>query len=100
MGMASIVYDLHGQLLRSMASALGVHCEGLTQAARLARAKRRIDNQMAKRIVNLDTCYNVLRHITQPYADTMFADVLESMSPSRGPPPLSSSRSRASVASS
>jgi len=66
--MSSIVLDLHGRLLRDLADELGVHFQGLHQAARRARGCGRISNQLAKKLGLLGKAFNVLRHTTAPLA--------------------------------
>eukprot|EP00929_Paragymnodinium_shiwhaense_P086603 TRINITY_DN47100_c0_g1_i4.p1 TRINITY_DN47100_c0_g1~~TRINITY_DN47100_c0_g1_i4.p1 ORF type:complete len:288 (-),score=35.13 TRINITY_DN47100_c0_g1_i4:1729-2541(-) len=65
---AAIITELHGSILRRLADDQGCHFEGLQQAARCARARKRIPNSLAKKLVMLDTAYNIVRHITVPYA--------------------------------
>jgi hypothetical protein len=71
--MAALVAELHGMALRQMSEVLGVHCQGLSQASRMARHRGLIANGTAKRLVHLDSAHNVLRHITRPFANDFLA---------------------------
>ena len=69
--MASLVLKLHGEMLRATSHALGVHCEGLQQAARHARRRDIITNKFARNMINLDIAFNIVRHLTDPRAQEL-----------------------------
>mmetsp|Transcript_36420 Transcript_36420/g.110121 ORF Transcript_36420/g.110121 Transcript_36420/m.110121 type:complete len:296 (+) Transcript_36420:82-969(+) len=73
--MAAALLELHGVLLRSVAASLGTHCQGLTQAAKLATRTGLLDSKTARKLMNLDTCCNVLRHYTHPYGVSLQTEI-------------------------
>ena len=73
----ALICELHGSLLRALASALDFHPQGLAQAARHMRRKALISNASAKKLVMLDNAYNVSRHITNVSAKHFFTSILD-----------------------
>ncbi len=55
----SIVFDLHGKLLRHMSVMAGIHFTGLQQAVRHRRRIGAIDAKVAKRLLVAETTFNV-----------------------------------------
>jgi hypothetical protein len=82
---AALVSELHGAALRHMSAELGVHVQGLAQAARLARQAGWVSNSLAKKLIQLDTAYNVCRHITKPYAAQFLKELPTGNSSELGP---------------
>ena len=78
---AAIAMELHGDLLRGLCDALGVHCQGLSQAARRARAGGLLDNGLCNKLVAVDTCFGLLRHVTKVSADRLRGDVFAAIVP-------------------
>lgn len=74
---------LHGQLLRLLATTGGVHYAGLTVAA--CHQRRRLGPALTKKLKQLDTTFSVLRHITAPSSDGLYAAVAEKLSTPTGP---------------
>eukprot|EP00929_Paragymnodinium_shiwhaense_P048220 TRINITY_DN24408_c0_g1_i2.p1 TRINITY_DN24408_c0_g1~~TRINITY_DN24408_c0_g1_i2.p1 ORF type:complete len:292 (-),score=62.51 TRINITY_DN24408_c0_g1_i2:12-791(-) len=74
-----LIVHTHGKLLRSMATCLGVHCEGLQQAGRIAKARKLISTKQARRLVHFDITYNLLRHISSVSAGKFCMDILSSV---------------------
>uniref|UniRef100_A0A7S2LNF6 Uncharacterized protein n=1 Tax=Zooxanthella nutricula TaxID=1333877 RepID=A0A7S2LNF6_9DINO len=72
---AALVAELHGQVLRLLSDRLGIHCQGLAQAARRARACGMLSNQAAQRVTRLDVAHNVVRHVTGPRTKTFLAEI-------------------------
>eukprot|EP00975_Prorocentrum_lima_P041426 8702810-Prorocentrum_lima.AAC.1 len=58
-----LVCEAHGTYLRLLASHSGRHFQGLTHASR--HLKDRLSSRSRRRLVALDQCFAVLRHITQ-----------------------------------
>ena len=73
--MAVIIFELHGELLRSLAAGLGMHFAGLGIAARVARRRRVIDDRLCKKLRRVEDAFNVLRHITEPSAAALVEDL-------------------------
>ena len=71
----SLVFDLHGTLLRLASSRTGCHYQGLSAASRHLRALGRIDSRTSKKLVRLDDCFNVMRHITCASVDMFTAEL-------------------------
>jgi len=80
-------------LLRRLADDQGRHLDGLQQAARCARAHQRIPNSLAKKFIMLDTAYNIVRHMTKPYADKLSRELDHSLSSTSDSAAASSSAS-------
>jgi len=77
-----LLSDVHGELLRASSSSLGLHVQGLAQAARLLRRKGRISGRTAKKLVVIDNAHNVSRQITSVSAAQFVAAVLDELSSS------------------
>eukprot|EP00929_Paragymnodinium_shiwhaense_P048219 TRINITY_DN24408_c0_g1_i1.p1 TRINITY_DN24408_c0_g1~~TRINITY_DN24408_c0_g1_i1.p1 ORF type:complete len:224 (-),score=54.86 TRINITY_DN24408_c0_g1_i1:12-683(-) len=74
-----LIVHTHGKLLRSMATCLGVHCEGLQQAGRIAKARKLISTKQARRLAHFDITYNLMRHISSVSAGKFCMDILSSV---------------------
>ena len=59
-----LVLQLHGHLLRLIASRSGSHFQGLSQAARCLRQSGQISPNLGKKLQQVDAAYNLIRHIT------------------------------------
>ena len=60
----SLIFDLHGQLLRLLAERTGLHFQGLSQVSRRLRATGWITLPVARKLVMIDHAFNLIRHIT------------------------------------
>ena len=63
-GAAGLLAEAHGSCLRLLAEALQADVAGLSIAARAARRKGIVDNQMARTLERLDIATGFVRHIT------------------------------------
>ena len=59
-----ILFDLHGKKVRRISKDTGMHYEGLRSAAHDIWKKGGISNPMKNKLANLDTAFQVIRHIT------------------------------------
>jgi len=66
---------LDGGLLRTTAASAGEHFEGLQQAARRCKNKGLIGERLAKKLMRVDVCYNIIRHITGPSVDALLREL-------------------------
>ena len=73
--MANLVFELHGQLLRRMADAMGAHPQGLRQAARVMRQQGQLPIALEKKAAAVDCCFTLLRHVTAASCRQMLAEV-------------------------
>ena len=71
----AVLGPLHGHVLRKLAADTGVDFMGLEQAARFCRKAGYIDNRISKKIVALDTAFNVVRHLHAARASRFIAEV-------------------------
>mmetsp|Transcript_45564 Transcript_45564/g.114842 ORF Transcript_45564/g.114842 Transcript_45564/m.114842 type:complete len:234 (+) Transcript_45564:85-786(+) len=71
----ALVFDLHGELLRRPAQRHDEHYQGLQQAARRSRRHGAISNNLAKRMGMVDTCFNLLRHISKPSCESLIKEL-------------------------
>jgi hypothetical protein len=83
MDAVAIVAQLHGQLLRALSAHAGRHYEGLAQAA---RACRELPAPLKKRLLHIDSTFQVVRHITTPSAMATLAAVAACLEASPSPP--------------
>jgi hypothetical protein len=60
----SLVFEIHGKLLRCIARSSGVHYQGLRGAASHLRRQRIITPGLAKQLGRVDDAFAVLRHIS------------------------------------
>ena len=67
----ALVCTLHGEALRLMAATAQRHFQGVAQAARSLP----LSGRMRKKLLRLDAAFAVLRHISQPYVDTLMKDL-------------------------
>ena len=84
----ALVFELHGILLRSVASATQLHFQGLSQASRYLRAHGLVSNSAAKKLHNIDCAYNLCRHITaissKSFADQVIGEITHAVSNNAG----------------
>ena len=59
-----LLCELHGDLPRALAVAAGQHFQGLAQAARFLKNRRRISPTIANKFLKIDFAFNLARHIT------------------------------------
>ena len=71
---ASIIAGLHAKTLRLLAQAAGRHFEGLAQASRDKALG--LTSRQRRRLLNLDTAFNVSRHISAVSADLFFEELV------------------------
>jgi len=82
--------------LRLLSSRLDVHCQGLAQAARKARASQLICGKTSQRLVRLDYAYNIVRHATRPRNSSFYAALLDELNQASMPSLASATASPAS----
>ena len=70
-----LVFTLHGALVRAAARHEECHFEGLGEAARKLWRNGRIGGALKKKLLAVETAYNVTRHITQASARDLEAQV-------------------------
>ena len=64
--MASLLLlELHGRLLRELASSTGIHFQGQKQGSAMAAKNGRSTTTTSRRLRNIDVATNIVRHITQ-----------------------------------
>ena len=82
------IFELHGMLLRSVASATQLHFQGLSQASRYLRARGLVSSSAAKKLQNIDCAYNLCRHITsissKSFADQVICEISHALSNDAG----------------
>ena len=71
----ALLFQHRGELLRLLANKLQVHCQGLSQAARIAKGKGMISSKMFKKMRLVDEATSVLRHITMPSCTEFLKEV-------------------------
>eukprot|EP00929_Paragymnodinium_shiwhaense_P095721 TRINITY_DN5699_c0_g1_i8.p1 TRINITY_DN5699_c0_g1~~TRINITY_DN5699_c0_g1_i8.p1 ORF type:complete len:193 (-),score=33.28 TRINITY_DN5699_c0_g1_i8:617-1195(-) len=59
-----LIFDCYTACLRICSARADAHYAGLAAASRLLRRQGRISNKMAKKLVHLDSAFNLLRHAT------------------------------------
>ena len=72
-------------MLRELSKDAGMQFQGLQQAARFYRLKKRLGNNMVKKLANLDVAFNIMRHLTKP-GHQEFACGIFSLRSRRAPP--------------
>ena len=75
MDAATLVQLCYGQALRSLCLRTERHFEGLAQAARQARRCGLLTNDIVKKLVRLDTAYQVNGQIAEPSVKTLVANL-------------------------
>ena len=71
----AILLCLHGNLLRKMAKAAGMHFQGLRAAASCLRKRGAITSQMAKKLGRVDDAAALCRHLTEVSANNFLGDI-------------------------
>ena len=61
-----LICELHNLLLRELSKDAGMQFQGLQQAARFYRLKKRLGLNRAKKLANFDVAFNIMRHLTKP----------------------------------
>ena len=69
---AALVTEAYGQSLRLLAAHHGVHYQGLAAAARKVPG---LSPSLRRRLQRLDTTYQIVRHITEPYISQMMTEL-------------------------
>ena len=72
---AALVFSAHGTALGCVVDGLGLHADGLEQAARLAFRARRISRGMKKKLFKLEAAFQLARHITSISIKDLMADL-------------------------
>ena len=73
----SLVVQLHGSSLRSLAAYHNAHCEGLDAAARRTAV---LSNRMKQRLLRVDATFNVIRHLTSPCVKSLLQELHDELS--------------------
>jgi NACalpha-BTF3-like transcription factor len=75
--MASLLLlELHGRLLRELASSTGMHFQGLQQAGRWLHKSGMSTTTINRRLRDIDVAANIVRHITQVSCDSYFKEII------------------------
>ena len=72
---ASILANLHGQLLREIARGTGRHFQGLRSAATHLRREGLITNKLTKKLARIDDACALNRHVTVISAATLMEEL-------------------------
>ena len=67
----SLVFELHGDLVRCISSSCGLHFEGLGAAARHLGRLKLIDQHLKRKMLAIETAFNIVRHITSVSASEL-----------------------------
>lgn len=78
-GVAHLLMELHGHLLRLVCGQTGVHFESLVVAGRRLSAHGRFDRQTKRKLEQLDVVSAFLRRASQPFADGLVKTVAAQM---------------------
>jgi len=85
---SALVSELHGCLLRLIAARTASHHQGLASAARSLKGK--IPDSMVKKLIRVDTAFQINRHITNPSSAKLLRDLqtaMEKADTASGPAP-------------
>ena len=74
-GAEGLLMGLHGSALRMLSDASEIHFQGLGMAARMARKQGKISARMCKKLVDVATAYNLVRHVTRMSCKELLSDV-------------------------
>lgn len=80
----NLIIGLHRAILESIASDTCCHYEGLSQAVRAC--KHRFNNKQVKKILAVDTCFALLRHVTSVSCNLFIEDIRSSLASSHQKP--------------
>ena len=72
-----IIMALHGRALRLTAAHSGVHVQGLSHASRFLKG---LSTTSRRRLIHIDIAYNLIRHITSPYANDFVQNLEQELS--------------------
>ena len=61
---AQLLYELRDELLEVLEASTGGTFKGVAQAARVARRRSLLSNQMMSKLISIDFAYNCVRHLT------------------------------------
>ena len=76
MDACALVCELHGRLLRAISDDMGLHLQGLQQAAALLRKRGGIPARSLRRLAHVDIAFAVQRHVTSASAESWFQDIM------------------------
>mmetsp|Transcript_44677 Transcript_44677/g.81538 ORF Transcript_44677/g.81538 Transcript_44677/m.81538 type:complete len:320 (+) Transcript_44677:96-1055(+) len=71
-----LVFQAHQTALRTLCDHGDAHCEGLSVAARTLRRQKKLSAKWCKKLVALDSCFAVVRHITCASVKSFQAELL------------------------
>ena len=74
----SLVFELHGDLVRCISTSCGLHFEGLGAAARHLGRQKLIDQHLKRKMLAIETAYNIVRHVT-PVSASLHKQRLDSV---------------------
>ena len=87
---ASLLQQLHGQLLRLCCTHSGTHFEGLAVAGRRLAARGKLSRRLQKKLQALDTAAAWVRHVSAPLCAGLVHEVLAELQqpslPQKAPP--------------
>ena len=73
----ALIMELHGRALRLTAAHSGVHVQGLSHASRFLKG---LSTTSRRRLIHIDIAYNLIRHITSPYANDFIQNLEQELS--------------------
>ena len=95
---ACLVAEVHGRLVRLVASATGQHFQGLRAASSSLRRNGLITNRLARQLTRLDDAFAVIRHITSvrsdQIADELAASIQQAVTRASQASPIAASMSK------
>ena len=74
-GAEGLLMGLHGSALRMLSDASEMHFQGLGMAARMARKQGKISTRMCRKLLDVATAYNLVRHVTRMSCKEMLSDI-------------------------
>ena len=74
LGVAALILQVHSALMRTMASMIGIHFMGLSQAAHYCQKQFGMSNKMTKKLRMLDASFNCVRHIDEVITNEFVQD--------------------------
>lgn len=76
----NLVAIAHGRALRQLSDFYGLHFQGLEAAIRFAKRHGRIHSMLARKLLNVETTFNILKHRTTASSDAMLAKLETALS--------------------